>query len=354
MRSTLMAIAALSILPLRRGVVLPLHSYSRLTAHSTLSCPLQMTLKATYDAARTELFEAQIPDAELSARYLVCHAAGIGFRYSEFQRSLSDILSAEQVELSKSYIRRRRLREPVQYIIGNWDFFGLTFKCRRPILIPRPETEELVEMVLDNSLLRSMDSPHILDIGTGTGAIAISLLHALPKAKCTVVDINPDAIMLATENAEDILGESYSKRFFPVCAPFVDFALKTENSHKFDIIISNPPYIPSSDLCFLEAEVIDYEDKLALNGGEDGLNIIRDIAKYAPKLLKDRSSTVPFHELWMEMDITHAQYIESVVRDMEINHLSTSSRSLQTRRAIKILPFQDLSNRPRFVQIQFS
>lgn len=313
-----------------------------------------MTLKAAYEAARGELLEAQIPDAELSARYLICHAAGIGFRYSDFQRSLSVILSTEQVELSKSYTSRRRLREPVQYIIGNWDFFGLTFKCRSPILIPRPETEELVEMVLEKSLIRSMDSPHILDIGTGTGAIAISLLHALPNAKCTAVDINPNAIMLATENAKDILGESHSNIFFPVCAPFVDFALKTENCHKFDIIISNPPYIPLSDLSSLEAEVIDYEDRLALNGGEDGLDIIRDIARYAPKLLKERrSSNIPFHELWMEMDISHAQYIESLVRGKDVD-VSTSRESLHTRRPMKILPFQDLSNRPRFVQIQFS
>ena len=130
-------------------------------------------------------------------------------------------MTASQLLRLDEFISRRLKREPVQYIIGNWDFCGHTFICEPPVLIPRPETEELVEMIIQRDSLSQLRSSsqtrsqvHILDIGTGTGAIAISLLAALPFAKCTAIDINEACISLAQKNAALILGnEQANERF---------------------------------------------------------------------------------------------------------------------------------------------
>lgn len=161
----------------------------------------------------------------------------------------------------------------MQYIIGNWDFYGQTFICEPPVLIPRPETEELVEMILNrNSLtqlkLRTRQSVRILDIGTGTGAIAISLLAALPFTKCTAIDINESCISLAKRNADLILGkEQADQRFEAIATSYNDFVNTRNNLGRFDLIVSNPPYIPKQDMIDLQEEVKNFEDHQALDGG---------------------------------------------------------------------------------------
>jgi release factor glutamine methyltransferase len=253
----------------------------------------------TYERGRKLLEQAGVPEAENSARYLVCHAAEIGFKFSDFQRSQQTRLTQRQLLNFDSYIERRAGREPVQYIVGNWDFYGHNFACKSPILIPRPETEELVELVLNESPLRQLESAHILDIGTGTGAIGISLLHALRRARCTAIDINPDAVALARENSRAILGISQDHRFVTNCSSFAEFIAQKENHAQFDIIVSNPPYIPISDLSTLEPEVIQFEDRRALDGGHDGLQLIVDIIQHAPSLLKSVDITGVDRTLWM-------------------------------------------------------
>jgi release factor glutamine methyltransferase len=320
-------------------------------------------VKAAYETACERLLRAKVPDAEISARFLICDATGVGYRYSDFQRSQQLVLSEEQHSVAESHLRRRELREPVQYILGNWDFFGLTFKCRSPILIPRPETEELVELFLSKSPVKAIKSPHILDVGTGTGAIAISILHSLPNARCTAVDINPDAVALASENAIDILGRKDSSRLSTICASFLDFANQKENFQAYDIIISNPPYIPVEDMSSLEPEVGKYEDRVALEGGEDGLCIIKQIIRHAPNLLRsyEAGSEILFpRELWMEVDSSHPIRMDAVVRNVfqtggaaADKRMSMSTNTRLVDQGVRVEIFQDLSSRPRFVQIQY-
>lgn len=167
----------------------------------------------------------------------------------------------------------------MQYIIGNWDFYGRTFICEPPVLIPRPETEELVEMILNCDSLTQLRSHvqrsiRILDIGTGTGAIAISLLAALPFTECTAIDINEKCISLAQRNADSILGtEQANRRFQGIATSYNDFINVGNNLGKFDLIVSNPPYIPREDMMFLQDEVKIFEDNQALDGGMSNCNV---------------------------------------------------------------------------------
>lgn len=180
----------------------------------------------------------------------------------------------------------RRLRgEPIQYITGSCEFYGLPFRVTRDVLIPRPETEDLVEKALSlaktlgaPSIRRSLpdgwdttnpESPvRILDIGTGSGAIAVVLAHALPHAHVTAVDLSPAALAIAQSNAEQN-GVASRIRFLE------SDLLSAVSEERFDLIVSNPPYVPEVDRTTLAVEVREHEPALALFAGEDGLEIYR-------------------------------------------------------------------------------
>ena len=210
----------------------------------------------------TALFQSHsIPEPEDSAMYLLCHVAGIhSYRRSDFinQKDLKFSNPSKHILQFKSHCQARLDRCPVQYIIGNWDFYALNFLCEAPVLIPRPETEELVENILSTDRLHSLSNLSILDIGCGTGAIGISLLFHLPNARCMALDINPIAIDLATKNAKRLLKDS-SDRYLPLLKSFEEFSMPetfpNTDQHSYDIIVSNPPYIPSTDMLDLDAEV---------------------------------------------------------------------------------------------------
>lgn len=263
----------------------------------------------------THIFKSNdIVDANTSARYLLCYSAGIPYTFSSFQNHLNENLRSDQFIKLQSCISRRLNREPVQYIIGNWDFFGHTFQCRSPILIPRPETEELVEKVL-LAHKDSLVNKNILDIGCGTGAIGISLLSNLlgKGTKCTAIDVHPVAVQLAAENARNILSDK-SSMYTTVHSSFLEFSQQKDNLHRFDLIVSNPPYIPSPHLLDLQAEVRDFEDPAALDGGGDGLAMVREILRWSPPLLSAEGT----REVWMEVHHSHpailAREAEEAVR----------------------------------------
>ena len=176
-------------------------------------------------------------------------------------------------------IDRRRANEPVQYILGKQEFYGLDFKVTPAVLIPRPETEHLVEAVLQ---LLPQDQPlEILDIGTGSGILAVTLAHHLPHAEITAVDISVGAIAVARRNAET---HHVGDRLH-----FVVSDLLSTLDHKlerFDAIVSNPPYVAEADRTSLAPEVRDYEPATALFAGETGLDIYRRLIPEACKALK--------------------------------------------------------------------
>ena len=205
---------------------------------------------------------------ELAAHVMGCKPLEIYFK---------TVTPEQRVELEGLIVRAEQ-GEPIQYIIGHVDFRGLDIRCDRRALIPRAETEQLVEEVL-KSKAQSLKPLCIADVGTGTGCISLALLHELPNAEVTGVDISPDALALAKENAERL---GFCGRF----QTLENNLLNGFEEGSLDIVVSNPPYI-LSDVCkTLDPSVRDFEPKLALDGGKDGLDLIRTLIKQAARVLK--------------------------------------------------------------------
>jgi release factor glutamine methyltransferase len=175
-------------------------------------------------------------------------------------------------EVFNALVMRRRYGEPIQYITGETEFYGLPFRVTPDVLIPRPETEHLVEKVVE--LVASFHAPRIVDVGTGSGAIAVSIAHDWPEAEITAIDLSPAALEVARGNAE---------RFG--CADCIRFLqgdlLTPVAGERFEIIVSNPPYVPETDRATLAVEVRDHEPALALFAGLDGLAIYRRLIPQA-------------------------------------------------------------------------
>lgn len=186
-------------------------------------------------------------------------------------------LDREQQAIYQRLLERRLRFEPMQYIVGETEFYGLPLKVTPAVLIPRPETELLVETVAER--LGKQDQLHIADVGTGSGAIAIALAHLLPLAKVTAVDLSTDALALAQTNAST---NRLSDRIVFLQS---DLLQAIPAGISFDCIVSNPPYIPSGDAPTLHPQVRDHEPALALFSGLDGLDIYRRLVPQAHALL---------------------------------------------------------------------
>jgi len=171
---------------------------------------------------------------------------------------LSDELFLSYTEL----LERRRRGEPIQYITGETEFYGLPFRVTPEVLIPRPETEHLVEKVIE--LAARFEQPRIVDVGTGSGAIAVALVHKLQQASITAIDLSRSALAIERENAKR---NEVDLRFLDgdLLAPVA--------GECFEIVVSNPPYVPSGDRATLSVEVREYEPALALFAGDDGLDV---------------------------------------------------------------------------------
>lgn len=202
--------------------------------------------------------------AHLDAEALLLHIAG---KNKAWMLAHGDEeLSQEDTARFDALIARRLRGEPLQYITGETEFYGLPFRVTPAVLIPRPETEHLVEKVL--ALAAALPHPRIVDVGAGSGAIAVALAHHLPQAEVTAVDLSEAALAIARENAA-INNVSNRVRFLlgDLLAPVA--------SERFDLIVSNPPYVPESDRASLSVEVRDHEPALALFAGNDGLAVYR-------------------------------------------------------------------------------
>jgi release factor glutamine methyltransferase len=202
--------------------------------------------------------------ARRDAELLLLYAAGIG--RSAFLAHSSDELELAAAIHYEVLLERRREGEPIQYITGECEFYGLPFRVTPDVLIPRPETEHLVESIL--GLAPVFAEPRIVDVGTGSGAIAVALAHKLPNARIVAADLSETALDLARENANRN-GVAERIRFLQgdLLAPVA--------SETFDFVVSNPPYVPTADLDSLSVEVREHEPGLALFAGEDGLEIYR-------------------------------------------------------------------------------
>ncbi|WP_277058131.1 peptide chain release factor N(5)-glutamine methyltransferase [Trichlorobacter lovleyi] len=217
------------------------------------------------------LTEKGVENARREAEWLLCEATGLDRMglYLNFDKPLQD----DELTAYRSMVARRGKREPLQHILGSQEFDGLEFIVTRDVLIPRFDTETLLE----EAVRQAPRARTVLDIGTGSGCIAVALAQRLPQAAVTAVDLSSDALSIARRNAErnnariEFLLGSF---FQPV------------SERRFDLIVSNPPYITSADLADLQPEVRDFEPRLALDGGPDGLDAYRVLATEAPRHLE--------------------------------------------------------------------
>jgi release factor glutamine methyltransferase len=199
------------------------------------------------DEVETELAAAGVPDPRVDAELLVAHVIG-GSRTSVY--TAAGELDRERL---RPLVERRVRREPLAYVLGEWGFRRLVLRTDRRALVPRPETEILVERCLE--LLRGLEGPRVLDVGVGSGAIALALADEAPHARVTAVDDSPGALALAGENAER-LGLRVE-----LCAGGFETA-----AEGWDLVVSNPPYVLPAEIELLEPEVRDWEPREALVG----------------------------------------------------------------------------------------
>lgn len=232
--------------------------------------PRGTTLSALVRALR----EAGIDSAPIDGRVLLCAALGID--HASLVRNPGSPLGPGAATLA-SFASRRLRREPVSRIIGRREFWRARFKIGPGVLDPRPDTETLVEAVLDHAARFPRENWGILDLGTGSGAVLCSALQSLPRSSGAGVDISFDACAIARENLAALGLES---RGLIVCGDWTN-ALRG----RFHVIVSNPPYVASGAIARLEPEVRDHDPRLALDGGEDGLAAYREIIPALPGLL---------------------------------------------------------------------
>ena len=215
--------------------------------------------------------EKNILSSRLDAEVLLAHTLGKDrvYLYTHFDKPLTK----EERDVFRLYVKRRSKYEPIAYILGKREFFSLNFEVNKNVLIPRPETEHLIERAITWTQENNLDNPHIVDIGTGCGNIAITLASKIPKARIIACDISEKALEIAKKNA---LKHHVEEKIEFFCSDLLD-SLKTEP--KYDIIVSNPPYIQISDKKNLDPDIHLYEPHQALFAGEDGLFIIEKLFK---------------------------------------------------------------------------
>ena len=278
----------------------------------------QMTVLEILNRTKVFFEKKGIPDARLDAEYIISYGLKMKNRmdlYLNFEKPLTPA----ELDVLRTMVARRATREPLQHIIGDTSFRGFIIKCDRRALIPRPETESLVDMAADS--LKGIEKPFIVEIGTGTGAISIACAKEIAGAKVLATDVSEDALALARTNAEanGLAGNpdaesaasstdstaSASSASSANAASTLTFAqgdllnaitadvianVAGDATAKIDCLIANLPYIPDSEKDKLQPEVAKYDPALALFGGADGLDLVRKLLQQTEGKLKPGAS----------------------------------------------------------------
>jgi release factor glutamine methyltransferase len=232
--------------------------------------------RAMVEAAQI-LRQAGVPEARREAASLLEYITG---RDRTFLITHAEsLLALSDVRRLRDLVERRAAGEPLQYIRGHQEFYGLEFEVTPDVLIPRPETELLVETALA-ILDKTAQSPLICDVGTGSGCIPVAILHERPAAKAVALDVSPAALHVARRNAAR---HNVRERLSFIASDC--FSALDPHHVRFSMIVSNPPYIAEDALKGLQTEVRDHEPRIALTPGGDGLRIIRRLLKDAPAFL---------------------------------------------------------------------
>ena len=239
------------------------------------------------------LAEKEVENARLEAEWLLCGVLDldrVGL-YLNFDKPLTE----PELARFRGMVARRARREPLQYILGSQEFMGIDFAVTPAVLIPRHDTEVLVT----ETMQRAGEGSRILDIGVGSGCIAIALARALLRAEVIGVEASPEALSLAEKNAE-----THGVRV----TLFQGSLFEPFPGERFDLIVSNPPYIPTADLETLQPEVRDFEPRQALDGGTDGLDFYRRIIPAAPSHLN------PGGWLLLEVGIGQSEQVQGLLQ----------------------------------------
>ncbi len=258
------------------------------------------TYNELYIDLRRRLRGAGVEADTLEAALLVAHAAGKD--YAKLMADLRLYTSPEVEARVEAHARRRLAGEPAAYITGSWSFCGLELAVNSSVLIPRSDTETLVEAALDLSGNRDNEL-RILDLCTGSGCIGCALARFLPKSRAVLADVSADALRVARENVQRCaLGAR------ALCVEADALTAPSQRLGSFDMIVCNPPYIPAGEIPALDASVREYEPLLALNGGDDGLRFYRAILGGWKCLLRQSG--------WMLFEVgeTQADEVEKLMR----------------------------------------
>jgi len=268
---------------------------------------MSLSIAEALQIAGDELGRAGVPEARKEARSLLAHVLDV--EWAVFITTPDKPLAASSLNRFQELVSRRSTGEPVQYITGVQDFYGRRFEVTRDVLIPRPETEGLVETVLP---LLSVAAPiRICDVGTGSGCIAITVLCENPSVHAVGLDISAAALEVAKRNA---IAHNVANRISFIKSDCFD-ALADDTA--FELIVSNPPYVSAKVLPGLQREVRDHEPRVALTPGVDGLAVIKRLITDAPRFLKpeghlvieigfDQSESIPAlvdPAIWQLIDI---------------------------------------------------
>lgn len=286
-----------------------------------------MTLQQLLDQGTEQLSRAGVPDAQLDARYLLLEAFGLGLAsfLADRSRAVEKIPDGEEKAAAyRALTGKRALRIPLQQLLGVQEFMGLEFFVNEHVLIPRQDTETLVELVLEEQRERDLE---ILDVCTGSGCIAVSLARLGGYGKVTALDVSGEALKVAEKNAAALLAD-WDGEFRLLLS---DMFSALEPGEQFDVLVSNPPYIPSGVIPGLEPEVRDHEPRMALDGSPDGLKFYRILAAEGKRRLR------PGGALYLEIGWDQARAVSALLEQEGFGEIRTVKDMAGMDRVVRAL-----------------
>lgn len=260
---------------------------------------MAITYNNLYLDLRRQLRAAGVEEASLEARELVCF--GTGKTRQELTRDGGLYMAPEQERRVRALVERHLQGEPVAYLIGEWEFYGLGLDISQDVLIPRPDTETLAEQAI--GWCAGLDECRVLDLCAGSGCVGLAVAAHAPRARVTLGEISDAALKICRQNIRRC---GLSGRVVPMETDALEKPPRSMG--EFQCIVSNPPYIPSGDIAGLDVSVRDYEPRLALDGGEDGLRFYRSIAE------QWREALAPGGRLYFEVGIGQADSVLRIMR----------------------------------------